>query len=222
MSNISFESWLEQILSFKPKKIDLYKRAFTHGSTGESDYQRLEFLGDRVLGLVISHSIYARFPNEPEGRLSQRLNLLVSGKTCAVVARNIGLEPYIKLGKQARDDGARDSDNVLGDITEALIGAIYIDQGLEKARGFIEGQWATLIGTDDAIAKHPKSDLQEWCASHNRKSPIYEIIDKSGPPHSTIFTVSVSVKGYDDIIATGLSKQSAQTSAAAAFLEKYT
>lgn len=219
MNNNKFKIWLIQLLDFTPENLSNYERAFTHGSTGQDDYQRLEFLGDRVLGLVISHQLYARFPDEPEGRLSQRLNLLVSGKTCAKVARKIALEPHISLGKQARDDGARNSDNVLGDIMESLIGAIYLDQGLESARNFIEKHWSGLIGSEDEITKHPKSDLQEWCASKKYKMPIYELIGKSGPPHATLFTISVTVKGFDQVIAEANSKQAAQTAAAAKFLE---
>ncbi len=220
MSNLKFEEFIEQTLGFKPNDITSFKRAFTHGSTGEDDYQRLEFLGDRILGLIIAHHIYDRFSKETEGKLSQRLNLLVSGKTCAKVARTIGLPPYIVLGKQARDDGARDSDNVLGDIMESLIGALYIDQGLDSTRAFVEKHWADLIGNEKNIAKHPKSDLQEWCASNNRKMPIYELVEKSGPAHATLFTISVTVKGFESITAQANSKQAAQTAAAAKFLEQ--
>lgn len=222
MNDPDLNEYLNDLLDFTPQKMSLYKRAFTHGSMGGEDYQRLEFLGDRVLGLVIAHQIYTRFAKEPEGRLSQRLNLLVAGKTCAQVARTIGLPPYIILGKQARDDGARDSDNVLGDIMESLIGAIYLDQGLESARIFIEHHWAELIGNNSSIAKHPKSDLQEWCASHNHKTPIYELTGKIGPAHATLFTITVTVKGFDSVSASANSKQSAQTAAAAKFLELYT
>ncbi len=219
MSNSKFENWLDELLDFSINDLSYYYRAFTHGSTGEDDYQRLEFLGDRVLGLVISHQIYNRFAKEPEGRLSQRLNLLVAGKTCAIVAREINVPPHIILGKQARDDGARDSDNVLGDVMESLIGAIYLDQGLEEARKFIEKHWADL--TNDTVEKHPKSSLQEWCALHKHKMPIYELVSKSGPPHATLFTISVSVKGFDTVSAQANSKQTAQTLAAEKFMEKY-
>lgn len=222
MNESKLTLYLSELLDFTPKDIKPFLRAFTHGSTGEEDYQRLEFLGDRVLGLIIAHNLYIRHQKEAEGQLSQRLNILVSGKTCALVARKIKLQPYIILGKQARDDGARDSDNVLGDIMESLIGAIYLDQGLETARQFIATHWADLIDSDNNIAKHPKSDLQEWCASHNHKMPIYELTGKSGPPHNTIFTISVTVKGFDSVSASANSKQSAQTEAAAKFLELYT
>ncbi|MGB5077376.1 MAG: ribonuclease III domain-containing protein, partial [Sphingorhabdus sp.] len=156
--------WLIQILPSPPVDIALYDRALTHGSTGKPDYQRLEFLGDRILGLVIAEMLYHRFFDEAEGRLSHRLNALVSGTTCAEMARQIDLPPRLRLGKQARDDGAQQSDNVLGDVMEALIGALYLEQGLEAARSFIMGLWEPLVDTANGAPKHPKSALQEWCA----------------------------------------------------------
>ena len=125
---------------------DLFIRALTHGSTGEADYQRLEFLGDRVLGLMIADMLYDRFPDEPEGRLSHRLNSLVAGVTCAEIARKIDVLPHLRLGKQARDDGARESDNVLGDVMEALVGALISTQWIGAARALIETALATVAG----------------------------------------------------------------------------
>ncbi|MGL5839572.1 MAG: ribonuclease III [Sphingorhabdus sp.] len=211
--------WLEETLGAQPIDISLFERALTHGSTGEAHYQRLEFLGDRVLGLVVASMLYSRFPDEPEGRLSHRLNSLVSGSSCAEVARIIGLQDHMRLGKQARDDGAKESDYVLGDMAEALIGAIYLDQGLDKARGFIERQWRSMLEADQAAPKHPKSALQEWCAANGRKVPVYAVTAKEGPHHAMRFEVTVTVKGFDPVSATAASKQAAETAAAKAFLE---
>lgn len=216
-----FSHWIAETIAAEPNDIAVYERALTHGSTGEAHYQRLEFLGDRVLGLVIAAMLYARFPDEPEGRLSHRLNNLVAGSACAEVARSIGLQAHMRLGKQARDDGARESDYVLGDMAEALIGAIYIDQGIEKARSFIERNWRPLLESAKAAPKHPKSALQEWCAANNRKTPEYEVTAKEGPAHAMRFEVTVTVKGFDPVAATANSKQSAETAAAKAFMEKY-
>lgn len=213
--------WLAELLPEKPTDIELYNRALTHGSTGQPDYQRLEFLGDRILGLVISEMLYRRYPDEAEGRLSHRLNALVAGSTCAEIARQINLNTYIRLGKQARDDGAQQSDNVLGDAMEAIIGALYLDQGLEAARGFIERLWGTMIETAQGAPKHPKSALQEWCAANGRKVPDYQITKKEGPPHAMRFEVTVTVKGFDPVSASANSKQAAETAAALAFLETY-
>lgn len=204
-----------------PSDLALYDRALTHGSTGQADYQRLEFLGDRILGLVIADMLYHRYAEEAEGRLSHRLNALVSGLTCADIARQVGVPEHLRLGKQARDDGAKQSDNVLGDVMEALIGALYLDQGIDAARAFIERLWGPLIETANGAPKHPKSALQEWCAAHGRKVPEYNITKKEGPPHAMTFEITVTVKGFDPVTATAHSKQAAETAAALAFLERY-
>ncbi|HQQ09194.1 MAG TPA: ribonuclease III domain-containing protein, partial [Novosphingobium sp.] len=140
----------------------LWLEALTHGSTGAPrDYQRLEFLGDRVLGMVIGEWLY-KLEQGNEGRLSQRLNALVSGSTCATVARRIGLGQHIRLGKQARDDGGQDSDNILGDVMEALIGASFVTHGFEATRDMVRRLWQDVISGKTGQAKHPKSALQEW------------------------------------------------------------
>ncbi|MFN0045576.1 MAG: ribonuclease III [Sphingorhabdus sp.] len=221
MNEISQVQWLKQLLPVTPSDLEIYERALTHGSTGQPDYQRLEFLGDRILGLVIADLLYHRFDSEAEGRLSHRLNALVSGSTCAEIARQIELFSYIKLGKQARDDGAQQSDNVLGDAMEALIGALYLDHGLDAARAFIERLWGPLIETANGAPKHPKSSLQEWCAANGRKVPEYQITKKEGPPHAMRFEITVTVKGFDPVSASANSKQAAETAAALAFLEAY-
>jgi hypothetical protein len=149
--------------------------ALTHGSTGQPDYQRLEFLGDRILGLIIADMLYHRYKDEAEGRLSHRLNALVSGVTCADIARQIGLPPFVRLGKQARDDGAQQSDNVLGDVMEAIIGALYLEYGLLDTRDLVERLWRPLLESANVAPKHPKTELQEWCAAHGRKVPDYVI-----------------------------------------------
>jgi ribonuclease-3 len=213
------EAWLSELLPKPPKDKALYQRALTHGSTGQLDYQRLEFLGDRILGLIIADMLYHRYHDEAEGRLSHRLNALVSGVTCADIARQIGLPLYVRLGKQARDDGAQQSDNVLGDIMEAIIGAVYLDHGLLVARDLVERLWRPLLETANGAPKHPKSELQEWCAANGRKVPEYVITKKEGPPHAMRFEITVTVKGFAPITATANSKQAAETAAALAFLE---
>src|SRR5512139_666229 len=140
----------------------LWLEALTHGSTGAArDYQRLEFLGDRVLGMVIAEWLYG-LEGGDEGRLSQRLNALVSRQTCAAVARSIGLGEHIRLGKQARDDGGLESDNILGDVMEALIGASFVTQGFDATREMVHRLWADAVAGKAGQTKHPKSALQEW------------------------------------------------------------
>jgi ribonuclease III len=214
-------AWLADLLPAAPRDVALYMRALTHGSTGQPDYQRLEFLGDRILGLAISDMLYHRYADEAEGRLSHRLNALVSGSTCADIARQIDLPRHVHLGKQARDDGAQQSDNVLGDVMEAIIGALYLDHGLDAARALIERLWGPLIETANGAPKHPKSALQEWCAANGRKVPEYVITKKEGPPHAMRFEITVTVKGFDPVSASANSKQAAETAAALAFLEAH-
>ena len=125
--SIGVAKFVSEKLGHRPRDIALFERALTHSSLGRDSYERLEFLGDRVLGLVVGRWLYERFPAEPEGQLSRRHNALVARETCAEVGRGLGLSPLIQLGKQARDDGASNSDNVVGDVVEALIGALLLE-----------------------------------------------------------------------------------------------
>jgi ribonuclease III len=212
-------AWVAGTFGRAPADLAAYTRALTHGSHGGEDYQRLEFLGDRVLGLVMAEWLFELFPDEPEGLLSKRLNALVTGPVCAEVARELGVRAHLRLGKQARDDGAADSDNILGDVMEALIGAWYREAGLEGARTFIRGAWADRVHRHDKAPQHPKSALQEWAAAHNRRVPEYSVTDRSGPGHAPRFTVQVAV-GKLAAAATGTSKQEAETEAARALLKQ--
>lgn len=199
--------------------------ALTHGSvngTGAdaADYQRLEFLGDRVLGLSVASWLF-RATGAPEGTLSQRLNALVSGATCARIARTIGLPAHIRLGKQARDDGGADSDKILGDVMEALIGACFVQHGFDTARDQIYRLWASELEGDEGKSKHPKSALQEWAAGNRRAIPTYEVTGRSGPDHAARFTVRVSIRNVGEAEATANSKGEAERLAAKAFLEEF-
>ena len=199
----------------------LWHEALTHGSTGEArHYQRLEFLGDRVLGLAIAEWLHELGTGD-EGRLSQRLNALVSRDTNARVARQIGLAPHMRLGKQARDDGGMDSDNILGDVMEALLGASFVTFGFATTRDLVRRLWAEGVSGKVGQAKHPKSALQEWAAGNRRKMPEYRIVERSGPDHAAKFTVAVSINGVGEAEATGSSKQEAETLAAEAFIRRF-
>lgn len=218
--NSDLPGWLTTTFGTAPGDLARYERALTHGSQTSANYERLEFLGDRVLGLAIAEWLFELFPDEPEGALSKRLNALVTGAVCADVARAIDVRPHLKLGKQARDDGAADSDNVLGDVMEALIGALYLDHGFAGPRAFVRRMWEARVGADTQAPQHPKSALQEWAAAHNRKPPAYEVIDRSGPHHAPRFTIRVSLGKQAEATATGASKQEAETAAARALLEQ--
>ena len=204
-----------------PRQPELWAEALTHGSMGEPrNYERLEFLGDRVLGLAIAEWLHERGRMD-EGTLSQRLNALVSGHTCAMVAREIGLPAHLRLGKQARDDGGRDSDNILGDVIEALLGALFIERGYAAAQALVRRLWASQIAAGKGEQKHPKAALQEWAAGNKRKPPVYALLCREGPDHAASFTVSVSVKGVGEAQAGGSSKQEAETQAAKAFMKDF-
>lgn len=208
-------------LGISPKDETRWLEAFTHGSmAADTDYERLEFLGDRVLGLTIAEWLFEA-STAAEGRLSQRLNALVSGRTCAHVATDIGLPDHIRLGKQARDDGARESVNILGDVMEAMLGAYFLDNGFEPTRALIRQLWDEEFRSGAGKAKHPKSALQEWAAGNQRKPPEYELVGREGPDHALRFTVRVSVKNVGEAEATASNKQEAERLAAAAFMEQF-
>ena len=212
--------FIEQALGHQPRNPALFEQALTHGSHGGASYERLEFLGDRVLGLVMAAWLYERFPDEPEGKMSRRYNTLVARETCADIGRSIGVPAQIRLGRQAREDRATGSDNVVGDVVEGLIGALFLDSGLEKAAAFIRAQWTPLLDSQRQAPMHPKSGLQELAAAKNWGTPVYEMIGRSGAHHAPTFRVRVTVRGGGEAEAEGPSKQDAETAAAEALLEK--
>jgi ribonuclease-3 len=213
-------AWLRDALGHEPRDLSLFERALTHSSRGDEHYERLEFLGDRVLGLSMATWLYELFPDEPEGELTKRFNDLVSGVACAEVARELGAAAHLRLGKQARDDGACDSDNVLGDVMEALLGALYLEAGLDQAAAFVRRAWGDRVSTRDRAPKHPKSALQEWAAAKGRRPPAYQLVERFGPHHSPRFLVKVAIGTLGEAEAEGTSKQEAETEAARILLEK--
>jgi ribonuclease-3 len=212
--------WVEQRLGHAPRDPALFERALTHSSHGDDHYERLEYLGDRILGLAMAAWLFELFPEEPEGKLSRRLNALVAGEVCAEVGRELGVGDQVRLGKQAREDGASDSDNVIGDVVEALIGALFLERGYETAAGFVRRAWGDRVSTRDKAPKHPKSALQEWAAAHDRKPPVYQLTGRTGPHHAPQFEVQVEIKGVGSASAEGTTKQEAETAAAAKLMER--
>ena len=219
---MTLAEFLAAALGWPPRELTLYEQALTHGSHGGESYERLEFLGDRVLGLVIAEWLYRRFPSEPEGMMSRRFNALVARETCAEIGRTLDIPAHIRLGRQAREDRATGSDNVVGDVVEALIGALYIDCGLEAAAGFIHTHWAPLVEGQREAPMHPKSALQELAAARGWGTPVYTMTGRSGAHHAPTFRVQVSVRGGGEAEADGPSKQDAETAAAAALLASLT
>ena len=218
MSDVA--AFVRDRLGHEAKDSALFEMALTHSSVGGASYERLEFLGDRVLGQVMARALYERHPSEPEGYLSRRYNVLVARETCADVGREIGLPPMIRLGKQAREDQASQSDNVIGDVVEALIGALLLDGGLEAAERFVLATWGPHLDEQRKAPQHPKSTLQELAAANGGKPPKYEVVARTGAHHAPKFTIRVSVPKLGEATAEGTSKQEAETAAAAALLEQ--
>ena len=217
---IELPSFIGEAVGGEPKDPKLFERALTHGSHGRDTYERLEFLGDRVLGLVVAAWLYERFPSEPEGKMSRRYNALVARETCAEVGRTLDLPRHIRLGKQAREDHAGLSDNVIGDVVEALLGALFLEAGLATADRFVRTHWAPFLDGQRLAPMHPKSTLQEFAAARNMGTPAYELLSRFGPHHAPRFRVKVALGRHGEAEAEGASKQEAETAAAAALLEK--
>ena len=207
-------------LGHQAKDLALFEQALTHSSSRGANYERLEFLGDRVLGIVMARWLYDRFPDEPEGKLSQRYNSLVARETCGEIGRNLGLPAIVRLGKQARDDGANFSDNVIGDVVESVIGAVFLESGLDEAEALIRRLWGSLVDEQRRAPKHPKSALQELAAGRELPNPSYQVVGRTGAHHNPCFTVRVSIPPLGEAEAEGSSKQEAETEAAKALLLK--
>lgn len=206
-------------LGHRPRDLKHFERALTHSSLATDCYERLEFLGDRVLGLVIANALYNRYPDEPEGKMSRRYNVLVARETCAEIGRSIGVPQLVRVGRQARSDSANHGNNVVGDVVEALIGALMIDADYDAARRFILDAWGPLLDNQGGAPQHPKSQLQEIAASRGLKAPDYELVSRTGLHHAPRFTVTVRVPPLGEATAEGASKQEAEKAAAAALLE---
>jgi ribonuclease-3 len=189
-------------------------------TTPPRNYERLEFLGDRVLGLVIADLLWRRFPNEPEGPLTRRHAQLVRRETLARVASMIGLDRHLKLSPAEAAAGAARNPTILADACEAVIAAIYLDGGFPAAFAFVERLWAPLIAEMEIPPRDPKTVLQEWAQARGLGLPTYQLTATSGPDHAPHFTISVRLAGFEETSATASSKRAAETGAAAALLER--
>ncbi|HVC57218.1 MAG TPA: ribonuclease III [Stellaceae bacterium] len=183
-------------------------------------YERLEFLGDRVLGLVIADLLWRRFADEPEGDLTRRLTHLVRRSALARVAAAIGVERYLLLSPAEAASGAARNPGILADVVEAVIAAIYLDGGFAASFAFIERFWEPLLADMTAPPRDPKTSLQEWAQARGLPLPDYQLIATSGPDHAPQFTVAVRVAGLAEASAVASSKRAAETGAAAALIER--
>lgn len=210
---------------------DLLEQALTHASVGEGsdkaagkpsrDNQRLEFLGDRVLGLLVAERLMRDFPEADEGEMSARLHALVDKATCARAAETMGVGPALRLSPGETRQGGRKRDGVLGDAMEAILAAVYFDAGLLAAKTVFERAWATELAAPPTRAvSNPKSALQEWALGTGRSLPVYRVTERTGSDHAPTFTVEVIVEGVEPLTARGRSRQEAEKAAAAALLNR--
>ena len=219
MSNPSFKK-LEDIIGYKFQKEHYLERALTHSSTNDDyNYQRLEFLGDRVLGLVIAHALFEEFRGENEGGLAKRHTALVQGTTIAIIGQAHNLGEFIILSDSERDAGGQMNENILSDVVEALLGAIYLDGGYEAARKVVLHLWGDNIKTLETAPQDPKTELQEWVQARGLPLPDYQIVDKSGPDHAPVFVLRLSIEGFDPIEAKGPSRRQAEKTVARKMLK---
>ncbi|MBC8131060.1 MAG: ribonuclease III [Rhizobiaceae bacterium] len=201
------------------------ERALTHSSLrggqaahAGSSYERLEFLGDRVLGLVIAEKLFEMFPNASEGEMSLRLNTLVSAEACAEIADDIGLGEFIRHGGDVKKVKGEQTRNIRADVVESLIAAIYLGNGLDAARDFIHRFWGGKLGGAATVRRDPKTALQEWVHTRTTTVPRYETVTRTGPDHDPVFTVRAVIENVEPAEGTGRSKRLAEQEAAAAIL----
>lgn len=188
---------------------------FTHPTMeGEENYQRLELLGDRILNAVVMDLLFKKYPLETEGELSLRLQYLTSGKVCAQVAKKLRMDLYIR----AKDESLRTNDNVLADVCEAFIGALYVSAGFQSAYAFVEVMWDKLYRMP--VHKNPKVTLQEWAAKKNYQPPLYKLMSKNGPEHRPTFMIKVECGNYFTFGA-GSSRKEAEMAAAEEYISYF-
>ncbi len=215
---------LEAALGHRFADPELLREALTHRSTtsgrDELGYERLEFLGDRVLGLAVSHMLYKQFPSEAEGKLAVRHTDLVRRETLAEVARQIELGAHIAMSRDAAGNGARDNPTVLSDVMEALLGALFIDGGLAAAEACVENLWSQRMRETRRPPRDAKTRLQEWALGRGLPLPAYAMLDRTGPDHAPTITVSCAVQGVGEARAEGGSKRAAEQSAAEQLLAR--
>ena len=215
---------IDKILGYTFQSPELLELALTHSSVHGGkrtfelvDYERLEFLGDRVLGLLVADLLMDEFPNEDEGALAKRHAALVRRETLADVAWQTGLDKFVKLG--VSDEVLRANKTVLGDVCEAVIGALYKDGGLDVVAKFVDEQWTPRLRSAIEPPKDSKTDLQEWAQKRGLPLPEYTEMSRTGPDHAPEFVIQVSVEGEKPCSANGASKREGQQNAAALMLK---
>jgi ribonuclease III len=215
---------LQARLGYRFSDPGLLERALTHssaispGKRIEQDYQRLEFLGDRVLGLVAADLLFKSYPKASEGDLNRSFVRLVRGETCAAIARDLALGPELNLGDSEARSGGAEKDAILSDAAEAVFAAIYLDGGLEAAHRIIEKLLIVHLEAVPRLKSDAKTTLQEWAQARGLEPPDYVLVERTGPDHAPEFTIAVELPGFERIEATGPSKKIAEHKAAERFL----
>ena len=209
---------LQKKINIKFKNLNYLKKSITHKSYDSlKNYEKLEFLGDRVLGLVISKKLIELYPDQKEGVLDKRLASLVNKNRCLEVAKNIGLEKFILIGNKSNK--SKIENKILSDCIEALIGAIYYDKGFEASEKFILNMWKSFINSSDVSIVDSKTKLQEYSLKKFKSLPIYKLVSSSGPKHEPKFTISVKLKNTKFFEGSGNSKKKAEQCAAKILLD---
>ena len=223
MKNTYHQKEISKLLDYQFKNNRLLEEALTHASARKSskvNNERLEFLGDRVLGLVIAEELLRKNPNSTEGEIATYYNSLVKKETCSLIAKEIGLENLLTLGKSVKRTNDRQKDKILGNAIEALIGAIFLDAGFETAKQLVLKVWRKQIDIVRDIEAHAKTALQELLQSKGLEPPIYIQISRNGPDHDPDFCVEVVLGSGLNAIGSGSTKRMAETKAAEQILEK--
>ena len=212
---------LQDVIVYQFKDVHWLERALTHSSTNDDyNYQRLEFLGDRVLGLVIADALFTEFKEENEGGLAKRHTALVQGLTCTLIGQSINLGDYIIFSESERLSGGNSNENIIGDVMESVLGAVYIDGGYKAVQKIILTLWGDNIKTLKKAPQDPKTELQEWVQARDFDLPDYKIVDRTGPDHAPVFTIELHVKNQTTIIAQGASRRQTEKEAARLMLKQ--
>ncbi|MCG8509641.1 MAG: ribonuclease III [Rhodospirillales bacterium] len=217
---------LEAVIGYQFVDRELLVEALTHSSLAKNhsrqlaSNERLEFLGDRVVGLIVSRMLFERFPHEDEGALARRHAELVRKETLSRVAESLGLARFLRLSRGEEDAGGRKNPAILADAMEAVLAAVYLDGGLTPAEHLIRAQWRGLIEEDLTPPKDAKTGLQEWAQARSLPLPEYREVSREGPPHAPVFSVEVAVRDIEPQTAVGPSKRAAEQAAARALLDR--
>jgi len=216
---------LEKRLGYTFKSRELYDRALTHASVRSQrgmrhDNERLEFIGDRVLGLAVAEMLHEAHPDASEGELARRYNRLVRGQACASVARKLALGSHLILSDSEAESGGREKETILADAVEALLGAVFIEAGFDVAREVVRSLWTAQFEQLPHVVADPKSALQEWAQGQGLDLPEYVEISRSGPDHAPQFITEVHITGRKPARGEGASKRQAEQAAASALLAR--